>query len=590
MNRKSVSSLLFITLLTLIVAVSAGFRPSVAAPAGEICPADCHVYMPFHTRPINSDFTVTDIEIFQASQTDNNTVPLVANKRAVARIYVQLLNGTSPSGVPVSLTAVRNGSNLGTVNASGPATVPTSPQRSNYNSTFNVILPDGWSSGQVQLTATVDAANLFLETNEGNNQFSRAVTFNDVPDLQVFLVPIDYTHQGSTNPGFYPGQGVDNISNWIRRAYPIADVDITIRPNYSFSGNLDNGTAWINLLNQIFTLKISEGHPDNTPIVYYGLIPIQNGSTQWFFSGIAGIGYISPPGQNFREALGLNLGATDETGILAGHEIGHNLGRDHAPCGNPDEPDPSYPYAGASIGQFGTDIQGNNVGFNTPASHVDVMSYCSPEWVSDYTYTALYNNQRVQGLSQPAQTADRLLIRATFTGNNEVTLSPSYTFPIKSSTELAAGEVLVELLDANDNIISAHPLAVREAEEKGIAFRSAMGTVPLPQVPVAAIRLVEGGAILAERQFEDASRLAQAALAVTQTSEAVTLNWGLADVPAIVRYTADNGATWTTLAVDAVGGSFSTTVAEWMGENGRFEIILANTGSPTTLTAEWSSQ
>jgi hypothetical protein len=343
-------------------------------------------------------------------------------------------------------------------------------------------------------------------------------------------------------------------------------------------------------LDQIYALKLSDGLAEDTPIVYYGFIPIQNGSTQWFSSGIAGIGWISPPGQNFREALGLNLGANDTTGILAGHEIGHNLGRRHAPCGNPASPDPSYPYAGASIGQYGTDIQGNNVGFNTPASHVDVMSYCSPEWVSDYTYTALYNNQRVQGLSQPAQTADRLLIRATFTNNDEATLAPIYAFPIKSSNELAASDVLVELLDSSGDIIAAHPVAVRQAEEEGIAIRSVMGTVPLPDVPVATMRLVEGGTILAERQFEQPSRLAQAALAVTQTGEVVTLNWGLAEVPAIVRYTADDGASWTTLAVDTLGGSFSTPVAEWMGENGRFQIILANTGSPTSLTADWSAQ
>jgi len=592
MNQKFVSSLLFVALLTLIVAVSGGIRPSVAAPTGETCPDDCNVYIPFHARPLNTDFTVTDIEIFQASQTDNNTIPLVSGKTAVARIYAQLLVGTSPGGVPLSLTAVRNGSILGTVNATGPATVPTSPQHGNYTSTYNVILPDGWLSGQVQLTAAIDPANIIPESNESNNQFGRNVTFNNVPDLQVFLVPIDYTHQGPTNPGFYPGQGVDNISNWIRRAYPIDNVNVTIRPDYPFSGNLqdNSGSAWETLLNQIYALKLSDGLAEDTPIVYYGFIPIQNGSTEWFSSGIAGLGWISPPGQNFREALGLNLGANDTTGILAGHEIGHNLGRDHAPCGNPDDPDPAYPYAGASIGQYGTDIQGNNVGFNTPASHVDVMSYCSPEWVSDYTYTELYDNQRVQGLSQPAQTADRLLIRATFTGNNEVTVAPIYAFPIKSSNELAASDVLVELLDSSGAIIAAHPVAVRQAEEAGIAIRSAIGTVPLPDVPVAAMRLVEGGTILAERQFEQPSRLAQAALAVTQTAEAVTLNWGLAEVPAIVRYTADDGASWTTLAVDALGGSFSTPVAEWMGENGRFQIILANTGSPTTLTADWSAQ
>jgi hypothetical protein len=438
----------------------------------------------------------------------------------------------------------------------------------------------------------VDAAHTVPESNESNNQFGRIVTFNSIPDLQVVLVPIDYTHQGPANPGFYPGQGIDNISDWVRRAYPIDNVNVTIRTPHDFSGNLqdNSGAAWVTLLDQIFTLKIGDGLAEDTPVVYYGLIPVNNGSTQWFTSGIAGIGWISPPGQNFREALGLNLGANDETGILAGHEIGHNLGRQHAPCGNPASPDSLYPYSGASIGEYGTDIRGNTVSLNTPTSHVDVMSYCSLEWVSDYTYTALYNNQRTQGLSQPAETGERLIIRATFTGNNEITLAPSYAFPIKSSNELAASEVMVELLGANGEIIAAYPVNVRKVEEEGITFRSVMGTVPLPDVPAASLRLVEDGVVLAERQFEQPARLGQAALAVTQTAETVMLNWGLPDLPALVRYTADNGQSWTTLAVDALGGSFSTDITGWMGESGRFEIILANTGAVTTLTADWPAQ
>lgn len=591
MNQKFVPSLLIITLLTLIVAVSAGIRPSIAAPAGETCPDECNLYMPFHVRPLNVDFTVTDIEIFQASQTDSNSVPLVAGKAAVARVYGQLLDGLSPAGVTVSLTAVRNGANLGTINVPGPATVPASPGRGVYNSTYNVILPDSWLSGQVQLTATIDPAHIVSESNESNNQFGRTVTFNNVPDLQVFLVPINYTHQGPTNPGFYPGQGVDNISDWVRRAYPVDNVNVTIHPHYNFSGNLENnsGSAWISLLNQLYFLKLSDGYPEETPIVYYGLIPINNGSTQWFFNGIAGIGWISPPGQNFREALGLNLGANDETGVLAGHEIGHNLGRQHAPCGNPGSPDPSYPYAGASIGQYGTDIRGSNVLLNTPTSHVDMMSYCSPEWVSDYTYAALYNNQRVQGLSRMSQTADHLVIRAAFGDNNALSLAPVYAFPIESSSGSAASEVVAELLDGQGQVIAAAPIAVREAEEEGISFRSVLGTVPLPGVPAASLRLVTGDVVLAEQQFVEPERLGQAALAISQTAESVRLNWGAPDVPALVRYTADNGQTWTTLAVDATGGSFSLDVAEWMGDNGRFEIILANTGAVSSLTVDWSA-
>ena len=308
MKQKVTPLLLFVILLAISVLVVVGIRSSAAAPTGGDCNGECLAYMPWAVKPLPSptptptltptatpiptntptsvplDFTVTDLEIFQATQKDDNSVPLVADKTAVARIYAQLLVGTSPNNVQVSLTAVRNGNNLGTINASGPTTIPASPTHGNYNSTYNVILPNDWLSGNVQLTAKVDSANDHPEQNENNNQFSRTVAFNNVPDLQVRLIPINYVHTGPTAQGDYPAQSVDNISDWILRAYPIGDINLQIRSPYTFIGNLEsNVNDWFDLLNDMYLLKLSDGLPGDSPIVYYGFVPIQNGSNQWFF-------------------------------------------------------------------------------------------------------------------------------------------------------------------------------------------------------------------------------------------------------------------------------------------------------------------
>ncbi|MCB8945066.1 MAG: hypothetical protein H6658_15070 [Ardenticatenaceae bacterium] len=612
MNQKVKTVLFFALLATAALVAVLRIRSSIAAPAGGACEGDCMAYMPWQIKPVPTatptatatatatpsptatsipatlDFTVTDIEIFQASQTNDNAVPLVAGKTGVARIYAQLLAGTSPNNVQVSITAVRNGNTLGTVNASGPTKVPASPSHGSYNTTYNVILPSNWLSGQVKLTAKVDPGNDHPEANENNNQFSRTVTFTDIPDLQIRLIPIDYVHTGPTNPGDYPGQAVDNISDWIARAYPMESINVNIRPSHLFIGNLEtNLTHWENLLDDMFTIKLSDGLPEETPIVYYGLIPIKNGSEQWFYGGVAGIGWISPPGHNYRESIGLNLGANDDTGILAGHEIGHNLGRQHAPCGGAAGVDPNYPYSGASIGRYGTDIQGSTVSFYTPDDHVDMMSYCSPEWVSDYTYTALYNNQLAQGLLQTElQPTEKLVIRASFTSNG-LAVDPVYAFAIPGRARALLSGMMVELLDSNGDLIASHPIAVREVHEDGIQFRSVVGTVPLPAESVASLRLVEDGAVLAERPLTAPQTLRQTAVSLNQTAEAITLNWGLPDVPAIVRYTTDDGATWTTVALDVMGGSLSVPVNA-LSADGRFEIILANTGAPAILTADFT--
>jgi hypothetical protein len=71
------------------------------------------------------------------------------------------------------------------------------------------------------------------------------------------------------------------------------------------------------------------------------------------------------------------------------HEVGHAHGRNHAPCGGAQGVDSKFPYSGGGIGVWGYDI--NTKTFINPSKGKDIMGYCSPEWVSDYTYTALYN-------------------------------------------------------------------------------------------------------------------------------------------------------------------------------------------------------
>src|SRR5205085_6179587 len=76
----------------------------------------------------------------------------------------------------------------------------------------------------------------------------------------------------------------------------------------------------------------------------------------------------------------------DDSIDTAQHEEGHNMSRQHAPCGGVAGPGPSYPYAGAKIGSWGYDAVTKKL--MSPTANVDLMSYCDPSWVSDYNYKA----------------------------------------------------------------------------------------------------------------------------------------------------------------------------------------------------------
>jgi hypothetical protein len=72
------------------------------------------------------------------------------------------------------------------------------------------------------------------------------------------------------------------------------------------------------------------------------------------------------------------------------HELGHAHGRGHAPCvqgGGIEGVDQAYPDKTGSIMEWGWDSRVNKL--LSPMMYKDVMGYCSPNWISPYTYNAL---------------------------------------------------------------------------------------------------------------------------------------------------------------------------------------------------------
>ncbi|MCA9626909.1 MAG: hypothetical protein KC766_04565 [Myxococcales bacterium] len=71
------------------------------------------------------------------------------------------------------------------------------------------------------------------------------------------------------------------------------------------------------------------------------------------------------------------------------HELGHAHGRAHAPCGQVQQTDGAFPYAGGGIGSWGYDMSIDRV--RQPTSYKDIMGYCNPNWISDYNYGAIFD-------------------------------------------------------------------------------------------------------------------------------------------------------------------------------------------------------
>ena len=519
------------------------------------------------------DLAIDGLEVNQSIQTSQNTIPLVAHRPAMVRVYARTGRGEPPLAVTVALVATRGGSPLGSLSL-GPQSLAAAPGRGDYASTFNARLPADWLWGQVELVAYVDPANAVHESDEGNNAAALTLTFNEVPPLDLKIVPVNYTHQGTLGTGIYPGRSIDPISDWLIRTFPLSAVNVTYHTGYNFSGDLSLSSEWVRLLVEMTGLKAGEGAPDGQ--VYYALVPTRDDGNRWFIAGIAGIGWLG-----HRVSVGLDLNEAGRSGSLAGHEIGHNFGRAHAPCGGPSSVDAAYPYAGASIGEYGLDVASNTL--LDPATTVDMMSYCRPEWISDYTYLALYADQRTSGLPASGAATPALLVQAQFDVAGTAWLQPLYMFPQIPTPPAASGNYAIELLNTAGHVVVTHPVAVLEADEPGVSARLIHASVPLPAEPVARVRLRQAGIVTAERALA-APPAARATASISTTAGTMTLGWGSPETPALVRYSADDGQSWTMLALNRRGGQLTVEAARLPGPAGRFQIVPAD----TMMSAPWT--
>ena len=126
------------------------------------------------------------------------------------------------------------------------------------------------------------------------------------------------------------------------------------------------------------------------------------------------------------------------SGTIA-HELGHNLGLHHAPCGGAGNPDPSFPHPDGSAGAWGYDFaRGELVGPTTP----DLMSYCGPpDGISDYHFAnALrYRLFEARAAEAPATPARSLLLWGGADADGAPFLNPVFVAEAPAALPDSAG-------------------------------------------------------------------------------------------------------------------------------------------------------
>jgi len=319
------------------------------------------------------------------------TVPVVAGKDAMLRVHVTPTAGFKArelavevefegSNAPETLRLVRN--------------VREASTEASLSSTFNFEIPGAHITPDLSLRVAIrekegegpDGSSDAMWPSSGH---FRIGTESANGALEIVIVPVQYQGDRSGRMPDTSAAQIENFRKRFRATYPIADAKIVVREPISFSESFSrNGNGWSKLLNQTCAARQQDRPARNT--YYYGLImPASSFSSYCGGSCVTGLGNVvqQPSDEYGRCAIGLGFG-DDRSLNTALHEIGHAMGRAHAPCGGPSGVDSNYPYSGASTGVYGYDFFARQL--REPSKHKDFLSYCDPQWVSDYTYNALF--------------------------------------------------------------------------------------------------------------------------------------------------------------------------------------------------------
>jgi hypothetical protein len=217
--------------------------------------------------------------------------------------------------------------------------------------------------------------------------------------LHLVIVPLVYQADGSNREPDTSAEQLALIHDYLVQLYPIADVQLDLHDPVPLAADLSTLTGWSEALADVMELRATEAPLSD--VYYMGLVrPSETlvSST----AAIDGLGNIplDPADASLRAALAIGYTGEPSAYTLA-HELGHLHGRYHSPCGGAAGPDPDYPHALAGIGVTGYDA--SHEALVLPQDFRDLMGYCDPRWVSDYTYGALHARAEALGSVAPLE-------------------------------------------------------------------------------------------------------------------------------------------------------------------------------------------
>lgn len=488
------------------------------------------------------------LEVNQAVQDWENSVPLVRSKSTVVRAHLQLSDGaTNPMPVVgARLRGFRNGTELAIpgggfglspINPGGSLTLAhtnaaVQAVRERFGRSLNFRLPDLWTDGALELRFEwTNGVVIPREPAEAGGRAGDAAVrlafLTNVPPVQVDFYKVRYTHGGVTNVP--TSTAVDDLIRRLEAIYPIFERSST----YHFLplDFVPDRTNLHRINDRLAAARLTNARRLDHPrrLAYGVIVGREVGGEALGIPGDVSCGSLITGGYgHYRHA----------------HEIGHSLGRPHAvdaarfgvsggfargACGEfADTNAPAFPYfsdlGGSTFARLGPMDQGDdklvyglntregalfyqatpnptNVSVISPYRTAELMSYCRAftgwRWISKHTYTnvlqaliARFQPARALGaMEMPRPTSDPqdyLLIR----GQIDLESGAASWLPFQLARLFeppegpAPGPFTLRLLDGTGQLLADIPFAPDLHQPDDPAEHSAVASFLIP-VPFA---------------------------------------------------------------------------------------------------------
>ncbi len=382
-------------------------------------------------NPSSVALTAPTIYLTQSAQNAEGSVPLVAGRRALLRVF---MTGHETSFYKPKVRATfyqGDGEEHAVEMQPQGVLIPMEVEEHRLDRSFNAIVPGSVLQPGVEMVVELDPDGV-VPPAAGSQlrvpaQGRMRLDVRALPVLEQTIVPVLVASAPDERIfNWTRGMTADSRHMQLARTLlPIGDMRVTVHDTYTTSADLTTGNGWNIFLREITAMREMEGSRG----YYYGAVVLPSGSA-W-----GGLGWIGSP---------ISVGRPTE-GTFA-HELGHNMRLLHAPCGGAGGPDAEYPYDGGEIGIWGYNFNGAKL--IDPSQYKDLMGYCDPSWVSDYHFERALEHRLASEAAQARRNAqavpERTLMLWGGVQDGELQLEPAFLVDAKPSLPEAAGRYRLE--------------------------------------------------------------------------------------------------------------------------------------------------